>query len=314
MFDLSTLDQAVADHGRVVRIVVAKTLGSAPRDTGTAMLVWPSGQSGTIGGGTLEYQAVSAARSFLETSEGDWQSHQRTVPLGPELGQCCGGSVTLLYEVFAAQEIATLMEIKKRGACFVRPGIGGAPSTENHTTAGDGLSSGWMTEIFLPPKIAIWVYGAGHVGRALVTVLTTLKYDITWVDTTPDRFPTVCPPGVTPLIAANPADAVRYAPPDARHLILTYSHAHDLEICHRVLSHGFFFVGLIGSATKWARFRKRLVNLGHTQAQINRITCPIGQPELGKSPESIAVGVACQVLTKDTVAQARPETSKERAS
>jgi xanthine dehydrogenase accessory factor len=100
---------------------------------------------------------------------------------------------------------------------------------------------------------------------------------------------------VTPLVAVNPADLVA-APPEAEHLILTYSHALDLELCHRLLGHGFASCGLIGSRTKWARFRSRLAALGHGEASVARIRCPIGDPTLGKHPQAIAVGVAQEVL------------------
>jgi xanthine dehydrogenase accessory factor len=95
---------------------------------------------------------------------------------------------------------------------------------------------------------------------------------------------------------------VRYAPKKADHLILTYSHEIDLDLCHRLLGHGFRSAGLIGSRTKWARFRKRLAALGHAPAAIERITCPIGTPALGKHPQAIAIGVAAAMLAP---AQAR---------
>jgi xanthine dehydrogenase accessory factor len=119
---------------------------------------------------------------------------------------------------------------------------------------------------------------------------------ITWVDTGPERFPASVPAGVTTVPAAKPAELVRHAPPNAEHLVLTYSHNLDLELCNRLLSHDFRFAGLIGSATKWARFRSRLAALGHAPEQISRITCPIGDPALGKHPQMIAVGVAAQLL------------------
>ena len=146
-----------------------------------------------------------------------------------------------------------------------------------------------------PPARPLWIYGAGHVGRALVNVMAPLPdFDITWVDTHADRFP---PTDVTTLVATDPARAVKHAPQDADHLILTYSHELDLALCHAVLNHGFHSVGLIGSATKWARFKTRLAALGHTPAQISRIACPIGDPALGKHPAAIALGVATAMIS-----------------
>ena len=148
-----------------------------------------------------------------------------------------------------------------------------------------------------PPARPLWIYGAGHVGRALVHVMAPLpEFAITWVDTHADRFPQT---EVTTLVAADPAQAVKHAPTDADHLILTYSHEIDLALCHAVLTHCFHSAGLIGSATKWARFRTRLAALGHSHAQISRIACPIGDPSLGKHPAAIALGVATAMISRD---------------
>jgi xanthine dehydrogenase accessory factor len=309
-FDLNALTEAVAKHGLVARIVITGTKGSAPRDAGTSMLVWADGQSGTIGGGTLEYQAVAAAREDL-SRHGDWLRQTRAVPLGPALGQCCGGSANLLTEVFTAAEIDEITAAIKPLNQFSRsvqsgviPGFLALPETKHFSEEMHGLGQ------------PLWIYGAGHVGRALVAILPSLGYDITWVDTTSARYPETLPNGVTQLIAKSPGDVVQYAPSDAHHLILTYSHALDLELCHQALSHSFQFAGLIGSATKWARFQKRLMVLGHSPSQVARITCPIGLPELGKEPAAIALGVATELLRLDQI-RALDQTSqpaKETAS
>ncbi|MDG4647248.1 xanthine dehydrogenase accessory protein XdhC [Roseibacterium sp. SDUM158017] len=143
----------------------------------------------------------------------------------------------------------------------------------------------------------LWVWGAGHVGRALVGVLAPLPgVAITWIDTAEDRFPPQVPDAVTRLVAADPPRLMQHAPRDAHHLILTYSHDIDLALCDAALGHGFAGCGLIGSATKWARFRSRLAAMGHGIAEISRIDCPIGDPSLGKHPQAIAVGVAARLL------------------
>lgn len=154
-----------------------------------------------------------------------------------------------------------------------------------------------MIEPVSAPARPLWLWGAGHVGRAIANVVAPLPgMAVTWCDTSEDRFPDRLPDGVTRHVFSDPAQAVGAAPADAQHLILTYSHALDLALCHALLSHGFAGAGLIGSATKWARFRARLRDLGHSDAQIARIRCPIGQPELGKHPQAIAVGVAGTLL------------------
>ncbi|MEY8837519.1 xanthine dehydrogenase accessory protein XdhC, partial [Cribrihabitans sp. XS_ASV171] len=166
------------------------------------------------------------------------------------------------------------------------------------------LIEGWMVEPVTRPARPLWIWGAGHVGRAILDVMAPLpELAITWVDTAPERFPERVAECVTAVPAANPADLVRHAPHHAEHLVLTFSHALDLELCHRLLGHDFAFAGLIGSATKWARFRSRLAVLGHPPERIARITCPIGAPELGKHPQMIAVGVAAQLLRRAVPAE-----------
>lgn len=235
----------------MIRVRIASTAGSVPREAGTEMHVWPDRTDGTIGGGALEWQAIATARAML--AEGR-DNHRETVPLGPSLGQCCGGSVVLEFETVA------------------------------QATADQGSP--------------LWIWGAGHVGRALASVLAPLPgHDVTLIDVAEDRFPETLAEGVTPCVAVEPVRLVRHAPADTDHLIVTYSHDLDLKLCDALLRHGFASCGLIGSATKWARFRSRLQALGHSHAQIARIACPIGDPALGKHPQAIAVGVAAGLLS-----------------
>ena len=311
-FDLGKIAAAVRQQGRVARILVRSVKGSAPRDEGTSMLVWQGGQSGTIGGGALERQAILAAERLLALP-GDWQRRAAHIPLGPELGQCCGGAVSLLTEIFGVTEVHYLTARASEAETFSRPLLSGVAPREDRENTRRGR---WdrCEETFTRPRQPLWVYGAGHVGRALVEVLSALEFDLTWVDTDLARFPAHMPENVVPLVAVIPANAVAHAPTNAIHLVLTYSHAFDLDICHAILQHGFQSAGLIGSATKWARFQKRLLALGHTNAQIARITCPIGQPDLGKSPMAIAVGVAAALLKSRTTSAILSHPSKEFAS
>jgi xanthine dehydrogenase accessory factor len=165
------------------------------------------------------------------------------------------------------------------------------------------MVDGWLVEPVTRARRAVWIWGAGHVGRALVGVLAPLPdVALTWVDTGADRFPGAVPPGVAVIADADPARVMAHAPVDAHHLILTYSHALDLALCHAALVRGFASCGLIGSATKWARFRSRLAGLGHAAPAIARIRCPIGDPSLGKHPQAIAIGVAAALLAPAAVA------------
>jgi xanthine dehydrogenase accessory factor len=295
-FDLEALREAVKTHGKVVRVVIAGIKGSSPREVGAAMLVWKDGQSGTIGGGTLEYQAAEAARTQTVATR---LTHHT---LGPDMGQCCGGAVSLFSEVYDLKKVETLDD-----TIIARSASGGAtPLSVKRVLAAarsqgiapePRLIDGWMIEPVHKPARNLWIWGAGHVGRALVDVLSPLPdLAITWVDTGLERFPDVIPAGVTDLPATKPAELVRHAPPNAEHLVLTYSHNLDLELCNRLLLHDFRFAGLIGSATKWARFRSRLAAFGHPPDRISRITCPIGETSLGKHPQMIAVGVAALLL------------------
>ncbi|WP_170607334.1 xanthine dehydrogenase accessory protein XdhC [Ruegeria arenilitoris] len=295
-FDLQALEQAVQAHGKVVRVVIAAIKGSSPRDVGTAMLVWDDGQSGTIGGGTLEFQAAQSAR--LQTVPSRLTQHA----LGPDLGQCCGGAVTLLSEVY---DLATLRTLEDNIIARSTKSDGMPMSVKRlmATARGQGVTpepqlvDGWMIEPVHNPTRNIWIWGAGHVGRALVDVLSPIpEIAITWVDTNVERFPENVPEKVTAVTASKPVNLVRHAPRDAEHLVLTYSHNLDFELCNQLLLSGFCFAGLIGSATKWARFRSRLAALGHPPERISRITCPIGDPSLGKHPQMIAIGVAADLL------------------
>lgn len=292
-FDVDSLRAALV-HGPVWRVVVAEVRGSAPREVGASMIVWDGGQSGTIGGGTLEFEAAEAARAG--------RTGLTRQALGPDLGQCCGGAVTLLTERFTQDALAGL-----DGDVFARPVTEAAMplsverilsrARDRGEMPPPQLIDGWMVEPIARAQRPLWIWGAGHVGRALVGVLAPLPdFAITWVDTGPERFPDAPPAGVAIVPAASPARLVPHAPKEAEHLILTYSHALDLDLCHALLLHGFAFAGLIGSRTKWARFRSRLAKLGHGAPEIARITCPIGDPDLGKHPQAIAVGVAARLL------------------
>ncbi|MFN3642546.1 MAG: xanthine dehydrogenase accessory protein XdhC [Gemmobacter sp.] len=314
MIDLAALQAAVAAHGAVARVVVAAVAGSAPREAGAAMLVWAGGQDGTIGGGALEWEAAQAARRMIAGGMG---AAVERVPLGPARGQCCGGAVTLVTEVWDAARLGAL---RPEAGMLARPVGGGAmPLGIARALArarGQGVrapvfTGGWIAEPVATAARTVWVWGAGHVGRAVVGVIAPLPgLAVTWVDVAADRFPPAVPAGVTVRIDTDAALAAE-APPGAEHLVMTFSHALDLELCHRLLGHGFARCGLIGSATKWARFRSRLRALGHGEAAIARIDCPIGEPGLGKHPQAIAVGVAAALLRAGQVRQGSVRAASE---
>ncbi len=316
------LARTCAEHGPTVRVLVLATDGSVPREAGAAMLVWASGQAGTIGGGALEFDATAAARAMIGSVDDGFHRETRRYPLGPALGQCCGGSVRVMFEHFDARTAEALWSDDPASAVVhsladnAPPqahsgGETGTPALEKaiaSVNAGgtpivvpdtDGRP-GWFVEPAIQPTIPVYLYGAGHVGRALASVLAGTAVDLRWVDTDPSRFPEAVPDHATPIVAADPSIIARTAPEGAAHIVMTYSHARDLSICHALLEHGVFgHLGLIGSATKRARFRSRLTALGVAPATLDRMVCPIGLPSLkGKAPAVIAIGVAADLLER----------------
>ena len=306
----------------VVRVVVIRAEGSAPREAGAAMLVGTASTSGTIGGGALEYQAIAQARVLRAAGSGAWLREIRDYPLGPALNQCCGGFVTLLYERYLPQD-ATLLEsiadnmrfglivhslvsgeplifVRDRKARAALPiGVLGAVRamlSGTRRTEPLLIDGGAFVEPVMLPRTPLFLYGAGHVGRAVVRVLDGLAIDLTWIDTDRARFPDVLPAHVRIIVAGNPERLAAKAPADAMHLVMTYSHDLDERICGAVVSGEFAFLGLIGSKTKRARFVQRLRRAGIAEATLARLVSPIGIDGIaGKAPEMIAISVAAQI-------------------
>jgi len=245
--------------GIVVEVAAAR--GSVPREAGTRMLVGATEVHGTIGGGHLELKAIASARQML--AEGATQALEHHFPLGPALGQCCGGAVTLRWSSLAEADPAT-----------------------------------WPAPV---PLFTLQLYGAGHVGRAIVALLAGIACEAQWIDEREDQFPAdPLPPHITRLCVEPVEAEVRMAPPGAFYLVLTHSHDLDLAITQAILERGDFgFLGLIGSATKRARFEHRFEARGIARTTIDRITCPIGVSGIaGKAPEVIAVAVVAQLLQR----------------
>ncbi|MDE2503199.1 MAG: xanthine dehydrogenase accessory protein XdhC, partial [Burkholderiales bacterium] len=217
---------------------------------------------GTIGGGHLEWQAIARARALAVS--GAAADEQQVVALGPTLGQCCGGSLTLRYRPLAAADPASWPE----------------PA----------------------PRFTLQLYGAGHVGRAIARLLAGVECRVQWIDEREAEFPpdatSWLPPHIERLCAEPVEAEVAQAPPGCRYLVLTHSHALDLALAEAILRRGDFgWFGLIGSRSKRARFEHRLTERGFDPALIARIVCPIGLPGIaGKEPEVIAIAVVAQLL------------------
>ena len=243
-----------------ILVTISAAAGSSPRETGCRMLVHGGGIAGTVGGGHLELKAIERARAMLASPDAP-ATEELTLSLGPSLGQCCGGRVTLTLERLNRAALPRLARMETPGQ-------------------------------------QVYLFGAGHVGRALVHVLSQLPYRIRWFDGRGDAFPTDLPSNVAIEISAEPRHDVASAPIGTFFLVMTHSHSLDLDICDRVLARGdFAFLGLIGSATKRATFLGRLRRRGHSDATLARLTCPIGLPQVpGKQPAMIAVAIAGQLI------------------
>ena len=245
----------------LVRVDAAE--GSVPREKGAWMAVFEDAVVGTIGGGHLEWEAIAEARRRLSQTDG--QPVLR-YPLGPSLGQCCGGVVHLRFERLEAADAAGLPQRLRSGHAPVA------------------------------------LFGGGHVGKAIVNVLGTLPFEVTWVDSRDEIFPAGVPDNVTCEHSDPVQAAVADLAPHSRVLVMSFSHAEDLDIVaaclKRLRDHGDLpYVGLIGSKTKWATFRHRLEERGFRKQELAQVTCPIGVPGVrGKEPEVIAVAVAAQLL------------------
>jgi xanthine dehydrogenase accessory factor len=253
-----------------VLVSVASTEGSAPRGAGTWMAVFADGLIGTIGGGHVEFEAIGRARALLTVTAPVTGETMHRYALGPSLGQCCGGVMHLRFERVSAVD-ATALAARLVGVSRAR-------------------------------TRPVALFGGGHVGHALVQVLANLPFGLTWIDSRDGVFPAQLPQSVTCEHSDPVQAAVADVAPCSLVLIMSFSHAEDLDIVAACLlrqrAQGDLpYVGLIGSQTKWATFRHRLEARGFTAAELAHVTCPIGVPGiLGKEPEVIAVAVAAQLL------------------
>lgn len=298
-----------------VRVTLIEANGSTPRAAGAAMLVFATEQLGTIGGGALEFDAARHARRLLDAAAAApmWVRDVKSYPLGPTLGQCCGGHVRLLFERLGARECDHVSGLLSKGATLLsRPVVTGVPLDSADERAAAAMvregsapcnlysvgKEDWLVERANPLTFAIHLYGAGHVARSLVQIMAGTGAQIVWVDTDVARFPEEIPAHANRLVATAPHAAVEHAPADAFHLVMTCSHALDLDICHAVLRRGAFsYLGLIGSRTKRERFVRRLLELGVAPEVLDRMTCPIGADgPSGKEPAVIAIAAASEIL------------------
>ncbi|QFU17054.1 xanthine dehydrogenase accessory protein XdhC [Microvirga thermotolerans] len=305
----------VGAHGRAALVSVHAVKGSAPRETDARMVVRPDGGFfGTIGGGQLEMKMLALAREMLDEGRGPARIVDQA--LGPDLGQCCGGRVKILIETFDRRDLRDLEALagaEAEGGLFTaecRFDESGRVRREVSSSVGDDAWTQWR-EVHGEVRRPILLFGAGHVGRALVLALAPLPFAVRWLDPREDAFPAHVPAHATPVLLKDVDAEIAAAPPDALVLIMTHDHPLDMAIAAAALKRGFPYVGLIGSATKRARFEKRFRELGLTEERIRSLVCPIGVPGIeGKEPAVIAASVAAQLLQtrEKTVLPAAAET------
>ena len=264
MKHLETL--ALLAHQPGVLVTVDQVQGSGPREAGAWMAVFADAVVNTIGGGHLEFQAMAEARAWLAQGRPAQPPQVLRYALGPALGQCCGGVVQVRLEGITLADAPRL----RAQLC--------------------------------PPLWPVALFGGGHVGRALVQTLSALPFAVRWIDSRDEIFPDA----VADHVVCEHSDPVQSAvgdlAPHSAVLIMSFSHAEDLDVVAACLKRqraqdDVSFIGLIGSRTKWATFRHRLQSRGFTDDELAQVTCPIGVPGItGKEPEVIAVAVAAQLL------------------
>ncbi|MCJ2179023.1 xanthine dehydrogenase accessory protein XdhC [Novosphingobium album (ex Hu et al. 2023)] len=282
-------------------VSVLATEGSAPRGAGTRMLVTADGQQGTIGGGQLEFRAIEQARTILDHPKGTWRVQD--YPLGPLLGQCCGGRVRILVEHVDPAMLdwlhdaepgrmleTVLVEGRVERAVFERE------TATRQSARGErpGVGRRMVEPVGERPR-PVYLFGAGHVGQAIARHMTGLPLQLAWFDTRPEQ---AAIDGVTVVDEENIGHCIAEAPADAAIVILTHDHPLDYHLTLAALGRDpVAFVGLIGSSTKLSRFRSRLKADGITDEGLARLTAPIGVPGVrGKEPDVIAIAVLAQLL------------------
>lgn len=327
---LEALQTTVLAQEACVLVTVAGIQGSTPREEGARMVYTATQQFDTIGGGHLEWRAAQIARDMLADSTPNRRmNHIERIALGPSLGQCCGGVVFLAFEIIEQRASAMLSGLArscKEGvniwravplesndaavlydlkgvACDAGTAVGALTPDmflSNSAThiARDTQGRRWLLDLCQAHLPQVVLFGAGHVGSAIVRMLSTLPCRVLWVDEREDMFPADLPMQVTIDATDVPNAVVAKAEPGAYFLVMTHSHSLDQQLTEQILKRtDVAWFGLIGSYTKRKQFEHRLQDRGITVEQLNKMTCPIGIPGIyGKEPSSIAVAVVAQLV------------------
>lgn len=293
--------QELAGAAPVAMVSVLASEGSAPRGAGTRMVVTADRLLGTIGGGQLEFRAAEQARAILDHPAGTWRVQD--YPLGPLLGQCCGGRVRLLVEHVDPAALGWLPDAGEDSVLVTRLATGSIerhiapdaiplPISARGALPGEGAQFAEVIGCYRRP---LYLFGAGHVGQSISRHAANLPFRLAWFDT---RAEFSALDGVTVVADAGLESCVADAPRDTAIVILTHDHGLDYRLTLAALTRSpVAFVGLIGSGTKRARFLARLEREGVSAPQRARLTCPIGLPGVtGKEPDVIAIATLAQLL------------------
>jgi len=317
---ISTALEALRREGVVVLVTQCVVEGSAPREAGAKMLVMKDTFWGTIGGGNLEHHVLEQARSLL--SRPDLMHLLQDYPLGPLLSQCCGGHVRVLLERFTDADACWLaalgQQVQETGGLILESRLKGEGARKcTRGSAKSGLTErapfadefgeplphsrpprdqcAFYREFIALPLSPVYTFGAGHVGRALMKVLSVSDFPLHWYDARPEYEGGAGP--VPVRLLASLGEAVAALPPSAICIIVTHAHELDYQLTRAILARGdFLYCGLIGSKSKRARFLRRLASDNIPKAAVGRLTCPIGLPEIeGKTPFAVALSIAAEI-------------------
>jgi xanthine dehydrogenase accessory factor len=311
-----------------ILITVAQVNGSAPREPGAKMLVTRERQFDTIGGGHLEMRACEIAHAMLNSSSGSLSSERRLqrFSLGPSLGQCCGGEAVLFFErvdpsgrsyvgclaerrrnaqdswrVVAVESLTPPTLADASGTCHAGQRLALLAQLDYGSGCHlilDQSGKRWVVDPCRAYRPHLMLFGAGHVGAAIVRALAELPCHVTWTDERDDMFPQVLPANVMKEATDIPEAVIASAAPGSSFLVLTHSHALDLRLAEHILRRDdYVWFGLIGSNTKRIQFERRLRERGVPAERLAKMVCPIGIPGINsKAPAVIATAVAAQLL------------------
>lgn len=330
---VQTLQRLQQQRVTAVMVTVASTIGSTPREPGTRMIVTSDSMYGTIGGGNLEYQACAIARSQLDSPG---PNRLKRFPLGAGLGQCCGGLVNLMFEpilesstwidsaaqlqmrgqdwvravstradesseplMFAADQVDALSQYSAENSELIEAAKSMLHSSEKtalHQVG--GFSDSFFFDVSRKPDFQLVLFGAGHVGRAIVNILRDLPIRISWIDSRDDQFPSEMPDNVERICSDIPEAEVDAAPIGSYFLVMTHDHALDQSIAEQILKRDdFAYFGLIGSVSKRRMFETRMHRRGTPKQRFERMNCPIGVDGIdSKQPAAIAISVAAELM------------------